>query len=199
MTTKKRILANHQNSKLSTGPRTSNGKATVSRNALKHWLLATDVLVHSENPEALRELSEGLRREFEPVGVFESVLVDRIAALFWRLCRCPKIEAGILGWKTHEISGDPSLQILVPLEQRSSNEVLGEAFVQDCRDEDALSKLSRHETLIERSLYKTVHELERRQAARQGKEVPLPIAVDVNISGLENREVDGGSTPNDPS
>jgi hypothetical protein len=151
MTTKRRIDANRENSKFSTGPKTSNGKATVSQNALKHGLLANDVLLPNENPEALTELSEGIREEYKPVGVFESVLVDRIVALIWRLRRCPKIEAGILGWKYHEILDDPAEQVFASLEQRTNNEVLGEAFVRDCRDEDALSKLSRHETLIERS------------------------------------------------
>jgi len=46
-----------------------------------------------------------------------------------------------------------------------------------------LEKLSRYETTLERSLYKAMHELERRQAARDGQTVPLPMAVDVNLSG----------------
>lgn len=46
-----------------------------------------------------------------------------------------------------------------------------------------LEKLSRYETTLERSLYKALHELERRQAARNGQMVPLPVAVDVNLSG----------------
>jgi hypothetical protein len=46
-----------------------------------------------------------------------------------------------------------------------------------------LEKLSRYETTLERSLFKALHELERRQAARNGQMVPLPVAVDVNLSG----------------
>jgi hypothetical protein len=46
-----------------------------------------------------------------------------------------------------------------------------------------LEKLSRYETTLERSLFKALHELERRQAARDGQTVPLPVAVDVNLSG----------------
>jgi hypothetical protein len=46
-----------------------------------------------------------------------------------------------------------------------------------------LEKLSRYETTLERSLFKALHELERRQAARDGQVVPLPVAVDVNLSG----------------
>jgi len=37
----------------------------------------------------------------------------------------------------------------------------GEAFGRDSGGKDALSKLSRYETSMERSLYKTLHELQR--------------------------------------
>ena len=46
-----------------------------------------------------------------------------------------------------------------------------------------LERLNRYETTLERSLFKALHELERRQAARDGQTVPLPVAVDVNLSG----------------
>jgi hypothetical protein len=46
-----------------------------------------------------------------------------------------------------------------------------------------LAKVTRYETTLERSLFKTLHELERRQATRTGQTVPLPLAVDVNLSG----------------
>jgi hypothetical protein len=46
-----------------------------------------------------------------------------------------------------------------------------------------LEKVSRYETTLERSLFKALHELERRQASRDGQTVPLPVAVDVNLSG----------------
>jgi len=42
--------------------------------------------------------------------------------------------------------------------------------------------LSRYEVTLERSLYKALHELQRLQAARHGKAVPPPRAVDVEVS-----------------
>lgn len=59
--------------------------------------------------------------------------------------------------------------------------LFGEAF---SFGEDSLAKLCRYETSIERSLYKALHELERLQAARKGKHVPVPVAIDVNVTGL---------------
>ena len=45
-----------------------------------------------------------------------------------------------------------------------------------------LSNLARYEAAIERTLYHALHELQRLQAARTGERVPLPLAVDINIS-----------------
>jgi DNA helicase HerA-like ATPase len=61
----------------------------------------------------------------------------------------------------------------------------GDAFILDSKHENALAKLSRYETSLERSFYKGLHELQRMQAARHGKEVPLPVAIDLDISGVE--------------
>lgn len=41
-------------------------------------------------------------------------------------------------------------------------------------------KISRYEAHLDRSLYKALHELQRLQAMRLGREAPLPVAVDVN-------------------
>jgi hypothetical protein len=47
---------------------------------------------------------------------------------------------------------------------------------------EKMGVLSRYEVTLERSLYKALHELQRLQAARDGQAVPLPEAVDVDIS-----------------
>ncbi len=69
-------------------------------------------------------------------------------------------------------------------EQKAEIATLGRTFARDADKANAFSKLSRYETTIERGLFKALHELERRQAARQGGNVPAPVAVDVDVSGL---------------
>jgi hypothetical protein len=72
-------------------------------------------------------------------------------------------------------------------EQQSAQEsdlaTCGEAFIVDSGKENALAKLSRYETSMTRSLFRTLHELQRLQAARKGKDVPVPFAVDIDVSG----------------
>jgi hypothetical protein len=60
---------------------------------------------------------------------------------------------------------------------------LGAAFKRDAENAGAISKLSRYEAAIERSLYKALHELQRVLAARQDGQQPASIAVDVTVDG----------------
>jgi hypothetical protein len=52
-----------------------------------------------------------------------------------------------------------------------------------------LRRLGRVEAGIERGLYKALHELQRLQAARRADgDAPLPVAIDVDISGVSRDE-----------
>jgi hypothetical protein len=88
------------------------------------------------------------------------------------------------------------LEALSKLQERqahldSDSARVGAGFVRDSRGENALSKLSRYETALDRNLWRTLHELQRLQAARQGKNVLVPVVVDIDVSGAEPRLVDG--------
>jgi hypothetical protein len=62
---------------------------------------------------------------------------------------------------------------------------LAQAFVRIGNTNDMLTKLTRYETTLERSLYRALHELQRLQAARSGQSVAPPAAVDVTLSSAE--------------
>ncbi len=66
-------------------------------------------------------------------------------------------------------------------EQRKEIPTLGQAFLNDANGPNALSKISRYEAAIWRSIYRTLHELQRLQAARSGAEVSAPAVVDLNV------------------
>jgi hypothetical protein len=69
-------------------------------------------------------------------------------------------------------------------EQKDETATLGRTFARDANRANAFSKLSRYETAIERTLYRALHELERRQAARRGNAVTPPQVLDVEVSGM---------------
>ena len=51
-------------------------------------------------------------------------------------------------------------------------------------------RLSRYEVTLDRTLFKCLHELQRLQASRRGEPVPLPEAVDVTITELDQNDAD---------
>src|SRR5689334_7500861 len=86
MASEKQIEANRRNAQLSTGPVTVEGKATVSRNAVKHGLRSGAVL-YAETEEILQNIREGLAAEWQPQTHTEWVLVEQMAvALHKRNC-----------------------------------------------------------------------------------------------------------------
>ena len=88
--------ANRRNARLSTGPRTEHGKRAVARNAIKHGLLAREVVITAgDGEEDLQEFDSFLDRlwqEYEPVGVREETFVQRIATCWWRQARVLRAE-----------------------------------------------------------------------------------------------------------
>jgi hypothetical protein len=69
-------------------------------------------------------------------------------------------------------------------EQEDETATLGRTFARDADRANAFSKLSRYESAIERTLYRALHELERRQAARRGAALTPPQVLDVEVSGM---------------
>jgi hypothetical protein len=49
-------------------------------------------------------------------------------------------------------------------------------------DEKTMERVQRYETTLERAMLRCLHELQRLQAARHGQSVPVPVALDVNLS-----------------
>jgi hypothetical protein len=177
MTSAKKAEANRRNALKSTGPKTPEGKAAVRLNALRHGLLTQQILLPGEDEDALRELDERLRAELQPVGELENLLVDRIIAAYWRLWRLGRVEAGIFVRESYGSVSVPDAS------------TLGLAYIRDGNGANAFSKLSRYETAIERGLYKALHELQRLQAARAPVgSIPPPVAVDVDVSGIPERD-----------
>lgn len=93
-----KIEANRRNAQKSTGPKTDKGKAIAKRNALKHGLLAREVVVTEgnakESPKEFRALLEALLQDLAPAGPLEEMLVERIAVCYWRLRRVLIAEGG---------------------------------------------------------------------------------------------------------
>jgi hypothetical protein len=92
------------------------------------------------------------------------------------------LDITIIDEKKHEEAHSRARRIRS--EQEDETATLGRTFARDADQANAFSKLSRYETAIERTLYRALHELERRQAARGGVAVTPPQVLDVEVSGI---------------
>ena len=82
----RKLQANRENSKKSTGPKTSAGKAISSWNSIQHGLLSKRLATtESLDKEAFACLLASLQQDLEPVGTLEEVLLEKIAPAHWRL------------------------------------------------------------------------------------------------------------------
>lgn len=95
-TTEQRFEANRANALLSAGPRTAYGKTIASRNAMRHGLLSSRVLLDDEDPDDFEALTDDLGHSLRPVGIAESALVERIAITIWRQRRLIRAETAAI-------------------------------------------------------------------------------------------------------
>ena len=94
----RKLKANRENAKKSTGPRTAIGKAFSCTNALKEGLFVrqiTDFEALREDPEEYQELINGLWDQYQPIGKGEEIEVERIAVCYWKLKRVWRYENAV--------------------------------------------------------------------------------------------------------
>ena len=90
-TSQKQIAANRKNATKSTGPKSPEGKAVASRNAIKHGIHACDIIIKSprlsEDPAEYEQMVDSLFEELNPEGCLQKHLVLKIANSLWRYRR----------------------------------------------------------------------------------------------------------------
>ena len=96
MRTKNQIRANRANAKKSTGPRTQEGKARSSQNALKHGLLANDAVLPGEDPADFDRHLRSFEDTYLPRNRVEKEIVRQIADVAWRMQRLSRIETAVI-------------------------------------------------------------------------------------------------------
>lgn len=70
-----------------TGPRTQQGKERSKHNAVTHGIFSKAVVLKGETRADFDALLEALYQDRQPEGALEEILVNKLAALWWRLRR----------------------------------------------------------------------------------------------------------------
>ena len=104
----KQLIANRLNAKKSTGPRSPEGKAIVSQNAVKHGLYATRAVITRPTLAETRTDYESilgvLSAKLTPHSPLENFLVRRIANCAWQLKRSDRFSASLMNKKLGDLS-----------------------------------------------------------------------------------------------
>ena len=138
---------NRANAQHSTGPVTSEGKARVAQNALKHGLTAKHVVIRDDEHEEFDALRDALEAELAPQGAVETLTFREILHAAWNLQRFRRLEA--------EVS-------LGTIDDFTKPDTTG-----------VLDRLTRHQTRAQRAYYRAVQELRTLQTNRALRTVKL--------------------------
>jgi hypothetical protein len=151
MATIKQIQANRLNSQLSTGPRSAEGKAASSQNALKSGIDSESQIIRGEDPAALDALAAQYLLDHQPQSAAERALVDILIDSEWLLRRLRKTEAHL--WE-YQLAG---------IADRHPDEMLGRAFQGTSQ---SFARLERRRESVQRAYHRTLHDLRQIQDSR---------------------------------
>ena len=179
MSTEAQNHANRLNAQKSTGPRTSEGKAAISQNAVKHGLLARQTVISSESQADFDLYREQMLAELAPVSPMESMLAERIVSLSWRLKRTGRIQNQTIDALNAGNTSSPLAKLTQSLLFKNRDQsqtaqsasatalALGRMAIKDFSHARVLDRLLMYERRIEHSLYKTILELQRLRLMRK--------------------------------
>ena len=152
MATQKQLLANRLNAQKSTGPRSVEGKARASMNALKTGIDARSQTIPGEPISQLEELTDDYYERFCPTTPEQRMLVDTLVDCEWLLRRFRRVEGQM--WENPIFEITPA-----------------EAFR---KDSDHFARLQRRIDATQRNYRNALHELERLQADEAVEPEPAP-------------------------
>lgn len=138
MATEAQVNANRANAQKSTGPRTPEGKAVVSQNAVTHGFLARETVIQGEDPGEFEFYRDRMLGELAPAGDAEIEMAQRAVGLAWRLRRAQRLQTEAFDalyekMVTGSPAGDtPPQRVPEPaLDAAGSDRLLGRMLVED--------------------------------------------------------------------
>ena len=161
----------------SRGPVTPEGKARSSLNAFRHGLCSPAILAPEEDAAAFEALLAQLRADHRPSSASEDLLVQRLAATFWKLARCDRLEAELAACRPRPPAGRVYPDGTPVLLTRSAE----------------LASLSAHAGRLERALHRLLKALAARPArrARAPEVEPAPEPAPPPVKNCANEPEDG--------
>ena len=166
MATALQLAANRRNAQRSTGPRTAEGKKAVRLNAVKHGMTAKVIVMPHESEPDYHEIRAALIEDYAPATSQELMLVDQIAAGYWRTIRARRFETAMFDnqLRTHKRAAGMN-QCPDPAKDDE-----GCAVILQVESPESLKNYFRYDGAISRDYYRAIQSLERMQASRRREE-----------------------------
>ncbi len=179
------------------GPKTAEGKARSSRNAVKHGVRSPHpfIIEGVESPEEWEEFKLGIIESWQPAGMQELELAINVAYGHWRLRRCRLVENSQISKQVAETEyelqqadayddedgeeaeddddSDGELPEPTPLAEIDPERLLYHQNLKLIPDGWSMDRLFRDEAFVRKALSQDMHELEVHQARRRGERTPL--------------------------
>ena len=156
--------ANRANAQHSTGPTTEAGKATSSKNALKHGLTSKATLLPNEDPDQYQHDLDVHIEIHKPATDEELRLVQTIVDCHWRLDRIGNLETAILLKGHLELANKYEDQP----EMHRGRLIHADAYL---KYERQIRNLNIQEARLRRTMEKTQAELKNLKAIRRQREM----------------------------
>jgi hypothetical protein len=143
------------------------------------------VVIEGEDPLQYEAMRQQLVDELQPVGALEGILVERLAAVAWRLRRTTALEAALFASQQQiEDADGPNSPFAMVSDAFEDGDMLPDAEDRDANPElqqqamgrclmtllsgaDYLNKLGRHEKQLVNQMQAVLHQLGKLQAERQ--------------------------------
>ena len=160
MVSEKRIEANRRNAQRSTGPRSIDGRARSSMNALRHGITGQVSIMNEEDRGAHDKFVQELIAGLKPEGAVELQFASVIAEDFWRLQRIRAVENDMLALGNFSDAAD----IDVEHPEVHASLTRAQTFLDQSKD---FERLTLYEQRINRAIEKNRKQLAELQAERK--------------------------------
>jgi hypothetical protein len=137
-----------------TGPRTVEGKAKSSMNALKHGLAARTPLIPGEDEEEFKEFVWDVVEDLRPQGPVQAELAQRVAVLMWKRRRLAGAEEQALCELRERYAARTSRRLAELEEAATTDEDLEELERERAREEENGARWDANQVLADQFGFK---------------------------------------------
>jgi hypothetical protein len=194
----KRLAANRENAKRSTGPRSEEGKARSSRNAVKHGFRSSSfAVVRLEDLDEVEKFKADAVACYRPVNAQELIAVERIAMAQQLIFRGHRLDAGMFTSAMNDVL-DRTNNPLIPMDpdmvgdgdieitrQQNRNYCIAEGFRRIAKEGNAIGLMLRYRAQAEREYRRAVEDFDRLKALRH----EMPNEPNIGLEPAEPEDV----------